>query len=900
MHSRIPAFFFTLTICIAAACVRADVVGDLHVEYGDCVEVLAGPRCVLNEDRTLRLWVQGQPGATLTLDDGRRPLVELARFDVDGGTHFDVQVPKRASRIRVRSTDRQTTREWSMALAREEPAPELAEVKRRFNSGDFDGAESLLLELINNRDFLHSGGAHRLAGIFYHNRGAPDKARRYYQLAIEHTLAEGRWMETIKAANALSYLLQHTFRDFAAAREVYAPLAILPNGPAEGRYFARYDGGLLGFNTGDRRAALQLFERAARQAERMGDGGRWLQRRLDAEELLAAQLQRLGRRDEASAYFDAWKARDLSTLHVCEQAYFKLNLGWNALLSLEAGDRADDPTALLEEALVVLREHCKAPDVASGEINLALAHFHAGRFDESAAALDRARSATQEPELRLRFWELDIGARLALASGEPDVALAMLDGMERLAGATLSPDATWRAAARRGLVLETLGRTDEALTAYAAADEQFVSDLQNVPVYAGRGQFSATREWVMRRRLSLLQPRGASDDIARWVRQAQRRTYDVLAARSSAPQASSASRDAALAEYQRLRLVLADELGSGWRVPADELAQLQARRAQREQRLRELLDQTASTSMSPDTLVQPPPGDLRLFFHPMVTGWITIAVTADRTTTYAPDCATSTLPARALAQCLLNAASDVISVSQRVLITPTGPLLDVDFHALEFGDDVLLRALPVLYSPDHPTGVDVAPSAGRALIVGDPTRQLPASRREATRVAARLVDSGRYSIETLMQQQASFTTVLDRLTAADVFHFAGHATYTSRNAWSSGLALAGNDGLSIRDVLSLTRVPPVVVLSACNTARSDAQSTAGTLGLAQAFVLRGATTVVATGRAVRDTDALAFSEAFYARWSVGEPAEEAFQSAQLALRDAETTVDWAAFRLLVP
>ncbi|MFK7886822.1 MAG: CHAT domain-containing protein [Gammaproteobacteria bacterium] len=865
----------------------------LEVEYGNCAAVLIGPRCVLNDAGSLRLWVRAAPGATLTVDNGRRSLDIVQQFAVDGGTHFQVQVPPRSRKVRIIATDAGTSREWSIELASATDASELAEVKRLFGGGEYDAAEALILQLIAQESFVQPGSAHRLAGIFYHNRGAPEKARDYYTQAIDLCLREGRWLEAVKAASALSYLLQHTFRDFAAARIAYARFAGIENLPAEARYFKHYDVGLLGFNTGNRRMALTQLEQAARQALRMGSTGRWQQRQLDAEEVLASQLQRLGRRADARAYFDAWQTRDLSNLAACERAYFYSNAAWNKLLILEAGDQTVDPTAELEQALIIMREDCKPSEIANGEINLALAHYHAGRLDAADEALKRARAAIPTPDLGLRFWDLDIGARLAAARGETQVALALLDGMSRLANATLSPDAAWRAAARRGVILEQLGRHDDALQAYTQADAQLENDLQSVPFYAGRGQFSANREWVMRRRLSLLHAGGAIDEMTQLIRTSQRRAFSALASQSNRPQ-----RDRALAKYESLRTTLADQMSAGWRVPADELAQLQARQAEHERELRELLDQSTLDATTTIPLAVPPPGEALLIFHPLVQGWVAIAMTGDTSTAVTPACALEHQTPAALAQCLIDALAPNLHAAKRLRVVPSGVLAEVDFHALKFADTHLMDALPLRYSLDLHAAVPPVFGGTQAFIVGDPTRQLPASKKEALAVGSALSNTGLMAVQTLTGRDAGFEPVRSALNTADIFHFAGHATYESQHAWSSALALASDDALSVADVLSLERVPAFVMLSACDTARGDASVQGEVVGLAQAFALRGAQAVIATARPVRDEQAQALSRAFYHHWHGDLPADIALQRAQQSLRQLDPDGDWAAFRLI--
>jgi len=70
------------------------------------------------------------------------------------------------------------------------------------------------------------------------------------------------------------------------------------------------------------------------------------------------------------------------------------------------------------------------------------------------------------------------------------------------------------------------------------------------------------------------------------------------------------------------------------------------------------------------------------------------------------------------------------------------------------------------------------------------------------------------------------------------------------------------------------------------------------LGLAQAFLSRGAETVVASTRPVTDDTAAALMRAFYRIHASGQPAAVALQRAQLGVRDADGRADWPALRVL--
>jgi CHAT domain-containing protein len=89
-----------------------------------------------------------------------------------------------------------------------------------------------------------------------------------------------------------------------------------------------------------------------------------------------------------------------------------------------------------------------------------------------------------------------------------------------------------------------------------------------------------------------------------------------------------------------------------------------------------------------------------------------------------------------------------------------------------------------------------------------------------------------------------------------------------------------------------------VVLSGCETAVSAPDSVTATVGLAQAFLARGAEHVIGTSRPVRDSHAATVMRVFYRHWTAGQPVADALRAAQLALRDADPQADWSAFRVM--
>jgi CHAT domain-containing protein len=109
--------------------------------------------------------------------------------------------------------------------------------------------------------------------------------------------------------------------------------------------------------------------------------------------------------------------------------------------------------------------------------------------------------------------------------------------------------------------------------------------------------------------------------------------------------------------------------------------------------------------------------------------------------------------------------------------------------------------------------------------------------------------------------------------------------------------LAGGAEIRVGDVLALPRVPRLVVLSACEAARADSEARPESLGVAQAFVTRGAQAVIAPTRPIADTLAREMVAKLYQQRGA-LPVE--LTRAQRAIATAQPDADWAAYRVLVP
>jgi hypothetical protein len=574
------------------------------------------------------------------------------------------------------------------------------------------------------------------------------------------------------------------------------------------------------------------------------------------------------------------------------------------LLVRETGGSGADPVPVLEEAERALADGCTS--LPSGEAsvrhNLALAHLQKRELRTARAQL-AAAAASPRRSLADVLWEQDIQARLDLAEGNAARALRRYQELDHLAAATLNWGAEWRAVSGRAQALQALRRREEALAAYAQAEDLLDADSLQVPVQDGREAFVAGREAATRRHLDLLLSTGRTAEALALARRSHAR---VLAALSlgerlaSLPPGKRQAWDTAMTAYQRKRDELVEAAADDWKLPADRLVQLRERRAATRAELAELVDGslTLLERQRGQVLRAPRDGEVIIAIHPLPEGEAAFAADASGVQAVRLDCLARSLNPPELGACLLGPFAERIRTARQVTLLPFGRVGTVDIHALPFDGAPLLAGRPVTWAVDLP-GLDApASQPPLALIVGDPRGDLPAARREVRSVESALAAAGRgWQLERRDGDRARDAEVRRLLARADLFHFAGHAEFTGHGGWDSALPLADSAGLTVADILALDRAPRWAVLSGCDTGRSSRRA-GESLGLAQAFLSRGAHAVVATTRPVADRTSAALVEAFYRNWSSGVTAATALQRAQLSLRSADAAADWAAFRLL--
>lgn len=224
-----------------------------------------------------------------------------------------------------------------------------------------------------------------------------------------------------------------------------------------------------------------------------------------------------------------------------------------------------------------------------------------------------------------------------------------------------------------------------------------------------------------------------------------------------------------------------------------------------------------------------------------------------------------------------------------LLLVPQGRLGMLPLHA-SWVDSHIVRYAPSGYAVQairRRLGVKGQKSGeieGSLLAVVNPTRNLPFAPYEGQVVAGLFAKRKKI---VLNESAATHETILDQLAQHDYLHFSCHGNFGWGNVDESGLLLADEKRLTLRDILTHRLRPArLVTLSACETGLTDWKKAADEfVGLPTAFLQAGAVGVVSTLWAVDDLATSLLMEQFYRLHLAGMDPAPALRAAQICLRD---------------
>lgn len=886
--------------------------------------------CDVADDGVLRAWVAEADDSPVVFRTLRGPLEPASRESVLGGVRFTLKLNAHGDEGALRVMRRRSGETFAVHLAHAAPFAALDDANARRKKGDFEGAKKALESALPALDANDGARATSLLARVALAAGNVPEAQRLLRDAIALDHAAGRLSDEVDDGLVLAFSLTARSRRFAEAREALNSArrasADYPDGKMRGPYFEA----ILAAETGDLRGAMERLDEARDRAARLGV----VRLRRNAQMEQGLTLVALGRPEAALEIFRALDAEDAAGRTPCEASDLTNNIGWAMLamrdrgLSVGANTNAgpNDPTPILEAALTLARDGCAEPSrTANVLVSLAYAALQKGDSKSARAYLAEAKKAQPDPNGALALHWLEIEGRAALVSSSPTAprdAIAAFANEARLAAASLAPESVWRATVGKASALEQANSLELALGAYADAERLLDDRALAVPLGEGRDAFLGEHERSARQQIDLLLRRNRVAEAFEAARHARARIVSAVQREGRIGALASKDRaewEASLGAYRREREALDSDAAGDWKLPADTLTRARVTRKAREAKLRASLDSAfavlgrAGEAEPPEALRPPRDGEVVLVMHPVRGGWAVFAATTSETRVRRVDGAdalTEKGSPDALAGALLMPFREQIANASQLRVLAYGPLRDVDVHALPWGAGHLVDAIAVTYPLDLGVAANASDGAhasapqpvGTTLVVADPNGDLPAARREASALEALLGDAGAGAVVSLHGEAATLHAVSEALGRGNLaqFHYAGHGIFAGHDGWESELPLAQNGRLTIGDILALPHAPPRVVLSSCESSRSSASGAPEGLGLAQAFVAAGSTSVVAPTRPVADALAAAMTSALYRSLATEDDVPRALARAQRDVRAAMPESDWASYRVIVP
>ena len=205
------------------------------------------------------------------------------------------------------------------------------------------------------------------------------------------------------------------------------------------------------------------------------------------------------------------------------------------------------------------------------------------------------------------------------------------------------------------------------------------------------------------------------------------------------------------------------------------------------------------------------------------------------------------------------------------------------------------------------------------LVVGNPTMpkigfppvQLPPLKGAETEAKA---IAKLFNTTALTGNQASKSTVLQKISSARVIHFATHGLLDGKDFGErtpGAIALAPdnfnnsdksshlNEGLlKTTEIIDMTLNADLVVLSACDTGRGQITGD-GVIGLSRSLITAGASSVIVSLWKIPDDSTSELMTEFYRQWeNTGDKAKALRNAMLITMKTNPKPIDWAAFTLI--
>lgn len=852
----------SLLVLMAAAALCSGGCGDLPVTPAGCETVLSGAVCEVGQERQLRLFVESVPDSQVTVLQSLRPL-PLKRTRVDGGTLLRLTVRPGVRELRVIERVGWHLRTRVVPVRESQTESWLRDARGLWESDKVIEAERLLAKGLGSPSVPRTRAeALGMLGRIRREQLRNPEAKELLTSALAADREAGLLSNEAKDTFALAALLvQDEYRVHAAEELLSARTCLFEKVP-DLQPWVHLHWATYRKLQGDLQGALESVEEGRKLAIRLGEEQALGSLRQSA----ATLLQALGRWAEARDEL-VGLAGELAG-QPCLQANALEMQGWleiGAQETKQLGAEKLQPENALERALHLRRDRCnQGRPIVLTLTNLARAALQTGDVKKATHWLHEARTMLPAPDLSLQEQWVELSGAMALARTDTATAERRYRELLQLSQTAPEPrdqatkgasrdlyDTAWRAHIGLARTLRKAQRPAEAEQSFQQAEAFLDRRSLEIPLAEGRVSYLGRHEQGTAAYLELLYEQkryAAAFNVLRIARARGLRTLLRLADPGRLSSEQQQRWQDAVKQYREQRAKLdanatlrADAVISEARIHAEERRRLELKLARALDAAFAVLD-----NQREQALREPDPEEALLGCHPLPDGWLCLVArgpAAIQAVRLRGDIAEQGAQ-------LVAAISESLKGAERLTVLSYGPQMDgIDFGLLPLSGRPLEEAMNVVYGLDLPSQPASAASQGAALLAIDPTNGYSESWRP--QLAPLLRQEPGWRVEEITNQKGRVREqLLHLLGAAELFVYFGHAQVESQVS-RRFLQTDEKSGLQAMDILMLQSVPGQVVLIACESglAKEGSGGVAG-LGLAQAFLLRGSRSVIATTRKV--------------------------------------------------
>ena len=916
--------YATLVGCDPLTIMEESDPSKLSVMYSGCHTVQEGPLCELPKldnakktaSLTLHIELPDIPTIVIRSPEGQTTwnttkCSEETCVKTEIGHRIVLSVPASAQELVVESANPDIS-DWTLSIIsfQERPAV-MSDAVALEQSSQRDEALQLLETALPTLAPHWQAEAMSHVARMYKRLGRADEALQSFEQSMDLHLQTGGLSHYVRDGTAAVHtLIMDAGMQLNQARDLASSLrGILPQ-HYESQHFYHW-ASLFGANKAN----------AHQNALYHGLSGSELARRLGNNDFeryhalfVAHTYKKTGRASEAERILEAGAPQFNLETNRCEDAEALNTLGFIQWLRLQEASK--DEVVLLakkslknfQDAYQISKLKCSSDNITRLEINNSLVNLALGYLanNDIKRANEALNKLYETPQISLfhHEWGTQIRAEIYLKTGRAKDALIEFETLATLSEGVVKPYLQLWSILGKARAHQMLGHLDDSLTYWNEANLKIEEEGLLIPIHESRELYLAQYQRIFRDLIEYLVKANRPKAALAMVRSHRSQLLRGLAWQNRLANLNNAERmqwQNALGRFKVVRAELAELRQSSWSIPKAELAKHNAEKYRLEveaaNALHGVLSSISYRVESTEYRYLNAPDSIRLTYFSTAEKLYQFVETSEATRVRWTTVKDTIDLSEQLVKNLIEPELKQLRRAKKIHLSPGSELAKIDFHALQIHGNSLTSIAPILYDLSIPVRPRTRNNESSIFLVVDPSGNLPEARREGQQIQTTLSTHG-FNVETLSGSAAVTSAIIEKMQDHQIFHYAGHGEFDESNPTFSSLLLGKDTQLTVSDILALTNAPETVILSACETAMVNVDSSHDSIGIAQAFLTAGTTYVVASTRKVDDTLSRFLMKEFYESFSQSKNVESAFQFAQRQAATKLPDSDWATYRLI--